>query len=200
MQRPQKDGSHYRLLKLNRDRLFLQPAIYFTTFLPFLHQLCNYSAALAHPILDQAAYNIACQERRNHRARKSGAAPRFFHQADRHSMQQRMNCLLIFGSMAGNLPDLGELNLRHYPQHVILRIEVIEESSLADVGSLCNIAHRNVCKTPLGEKLNRAAEEAQARGCCSPLSTAHAMPRPCPTFRESLGASMLTVNHMRPKV
>jgi hypothetical protein len=115
-------------------------------------------------------------------------------------MQQRMNCLLIFGSMAGNLPDLRELNLCHYPEHMIFRLEVIEEGSLADVGSFCNFADRNVCKAALGEKLNRAPEESQARVCCSPLSTAHAMPRPWPAFRESLGANMVTVNHIRPKV
>jgi hypothetical protein len=49
----------------------------------------------------------------------------------------------------------AKLDLGHYAQHMILALEIVEESTLANIRGFCNVFHRDVGEASLSKELER---------------------------------------------
>src|SRR6516164_3897073 len=87
---------------------------------------------------------LTAKKRRDHGACQSRTAPRLFGKLMCELPQRDVDGLLPLRSFVGGLPDLADLDLRHYAENMILCLEIIEKSAFTDVCSLGNIFDCNV--------------------------------------------------------
>jgi hypothetical protein len=162
VQRPQQNGPHHGLLELDSDQFFAQPGINLAPLLPLLDESGHQAAALSHAGSNQASNYFAGKERRNHGARKFRAAARFRCEAARQMMQHSPNLLLARSDQGNCFFNARKLDLGHDAQDMVLTLEVIEESPLADIRRLGNVLHCHAREAALGKEFKSTPEKSQA--------------------------------------
>jgi hypothetical protein len=174
VKRPQQNGPHHGLLELDSDQFFAQPRINLAPLLPLLDESGHQAAALRYAGSNQASYYFAGKERRDQGARKFRAAARFHCKAARQTMQHGPNLLLARSDQRSCLFNAGNLDLGHDAQNMVLALEVIEESPLADIRRLGNVLDCHAGEAALCKEFKSTPEKAQARLGRTALAPPHA--------------------------
>ena len=90
-------------------------------------------------------------------------------------MKHRVRCLFVVLGQFQGFSHLTQLDLGHYAQHVILALEIVEESSLAHIRGFRNVFYGYVGEASLCKELERRPEQPKPRLGSTALAPSHAL-------------------------
>src|SRR5882762_906759 len=171
LQGPEKHGPKQRLLKTEREVLWLFVARNLTAVLPFSKHLLQSPSPGGQAQRQEVAYSFARQENRKQASHHLRTASRLGRKSVVQPVQ-RIPSLLRAGQ-GGGLVVLGPLHLAEDAENVLFTGQVVKERPFAHIGRVGDVLHGGVVEAALTKQIHGRAEQTLPSLRTPPFAAAH---------------------------
>jgi hypothetical protein len=109
--------------------------------------------------LNNSANDVAGKKRSHDGASQMRAPTRLLRKLEKQVVENGPDTPFAGMNGLNSFSDVTKLQFCHNAEHVLFALEVVEESSLADVCGLSNVLNRDVLKSTIRKKLKRSSKQ-----------------------------------------